>query len=70
MINPEIDNYILPPPASECWPGERLLQFLAGKLRIRRESGRNRLDMRDVMHLEILMHGIWTPISTTDLEEI
>lgn len=54
------------------WSGAQLLQYLAGKLRIRVESGRERLDMKKVVHLEMLMptwgDSRWVPISTADLE--
>ena len=68
MVNPEMENYVQP--AGWSWDGAMLLQFLAGKLRIRVESGRKRLDI----HLELLMpneHGDskWTPISTTSFDE-
>ena len=71
MSSPEMENL---QPAGWAWDGAMLLQFLAGKLRIRVESGRKRLDLETVIHLELLMpneHGDskWTSISTTGLED-
>ena len=58
-----------------------LLECLAGKLRLRFESGRKRLDMRDVIHLELKLpvrtlagkltgDSAWTSISVTDLKGV
>jgi len=71
MSSPEMENL---QPNGWAWDGAMLLQFLAGKLRIRVESGRKRLDLEKVIHLELLMpneygDSKWTPISTTSFDE-
>jgi hypothetical protein len=58
-----------------------VLDFLEGRLRLRFEPGRNRLDMQDVIHLELKMplrdargrttgDSAWKSISVTDLKEL
>lgn len=70
---PNIDFDLTEEPVGPTWHPAQILQFLQSRLRIRVEQGRNRLDMRRVIHLEMLIpntHGDskWTAISTDDLE--